>query len=164
MPAYQTNSPRTNVEWLTPPEMIAALGEFDLDPCTPEVMPWSTAKQRYTRRDDGLARPWFGRIWLNPPFGPHAPAWLARMRDHGNGVALVPARTETRMFFDSVWGHAAGVCFVKGRPRFHHPDGGRATTSINSPICLIAYGEHNLAALERCGFGMVVTARREGAG
>ena len=160
MPTHQINSPETNVEWLTPPEIIAALGEFDLDPCTPEIMPWPTARQRYTRRDDGLSRPWFGRIWLNPPYGPHAAKWLSRLRDHGDGIALVPARTETRMFFDSVWGHAAGVCFMKGRPRFHHPDGTRSKTSINAPVCLIAYGRHNLAALRDCGLGVVVTAHK----
>jgi hypothetical protein len=156
----QVNSPETNVEWLTPPEMIAALGDFDLDPCTPEIMPWPTARRRYTRRDDGLSQPWFGRVFLNPPYGPHAAKWLARMREHGNGIALVPARTETRMFFDSVWGHAAGVCFVKGRPHFHYPDGIRAKTTINAPVCLIAYGKRNLAALEKCGFGIVVTAHK----
>lgn len=162
MKLRQVNSPETNVEWLTPPEIIAALGAFDLDPCTPEVMPWPTARHRFTRRDDGLSRPWFGRVWCNPPYGPHASHWLRRLRQHGNGIALVPARTETRMFFDSVWGYAAGVCFVKGRPRFHYPDGTRSKTSINAPVCLIAYGGSNLAALERCGLGVVVCARKPG--
>ena len=134
MPSFQVNSPKTNVEWLTPLELIAALGEFDLDPCTPEIMPWQTARFRYTRRNDGLSSPWFGRVFLNPPFGPYARKWLARLREHGNGIALVPARTETRMFFESVWGYADGVCFVRGRLKFHHPDGVVATTHINSLV------------------------------
>jgi hypothetical protein len=34
-------------EWLTPPEIITSLGMFDLDPCTPSVRPWDTAKKHY---------------------------------------------------------------------------------------------------------------------
>lgn len=162
MEPHQKNSPANGVEWLTPPGIIAALGEFDLDPCTPEVMPWPTARRRFTRREDGLSRPWIGRIWLNPPFGREAAKWLARMREHGDGVALVPARTDTRMFFNSVWGHAAGICFIRGRPHFHYPDGARSATGINAPVCLIAYGENNLAVIRRCGFGAIVTIRRGG--
>ncbi|MDR1611287.1 MAG: phage N-6-adenine-methyltransferase [Planctomycetota bacterium] len=167
MYTHQKNSPSSNVEWLMPPALIAALGEFDLDPCTPAVMPWRTPKYRYTLDDDGLSCPWFGRIWLNPPFGPHAAKWLDKLRRHGNGVALIPARTETRMFFSSVWGHADGLCFIKGRVRFHYPDGRRSASCINAPVCLVAYGSRNLAALHGCGLGVVVSAgkpvrRREG--
>ncbi len=154
---HQTNSPAANVEWLTPPALIAALGKFDLDPCTPDTMPWQTAAHRYTR---GLRQPWFGRCWVNPPYGPYAAAWLRKLREHGNGIALVPARTETRMLFESVWGHAAGVCFLRGRPRFHHPDGAMSKRSIPAPVCLIAYGKRNLSALHRCGLGVVTTVAK----
>lgn len=65
-------------EWLTPPEIIRALGEFDLDPCAPIVRPWDMAKAHYTELDNGLIRPWHGRVWLNPPlwyqYGPVAGA------------------------------------------------------------------------------------------
>jgi hypothetical protein len=53
--------------WLTPPSIIQALGRFDLDPCTPEIMPWVTAEKRFTKADDGLIQDWTGRVWLNPP-------------------------------------------------------------------------------------------------
>lgn len=87
-----------NDEWLTPPPIIQALGFFDLDPCAPVDRPWDTARQHYSRRDDGLAQDWGGRVWMNPPFGTQAIDWLRKMVKHGNGIALVPARTETRMF------------------------------------------------------------------
>ena len=48
-------------EWLTPPEIIKALGPFDLDPCAPVVRPWDTAKIHYTTTDNGLQREWRGR-------------------------------------------------------------------------------------------------------
>ena len=39
---------RSKDEWLTPPEIIQALGHFDLDPCSPIDRPWPTAKVRQT--------------------------------------------------------------------------------------------------------------------
>lgn len=96
------------------------------------------------------------RIWLNPPFGREAAAWLARMAEHGNGVALIPARTETAMFYASVWGAADGVLFIKGRPHFHRVDGTRASFNSGAPIALVAYGRENLDALCSSGLGFVV--------
>lgn len=54
--------------WLTPPEVIRALGRFTLDPCCPPVMPWRTADKMLTHRfreesnfEGGGCRNW--RIW-----------------------------------------------------------------------------------------------------
>lgn len=145
-----------NDEWLTPPEILAALGQFDLDPCAPVNRPWPTAAQHYTVIEDGLAMPWAGRVWCNPPFGREAVKWLARMRDHGNGIALIPARTETAMFYSTVWGHAQGVLFVRKRQHFHYVDGSRASFNSGAPIALVAYGRKNLHALCNSGLGFVV--------
>ena len=79
-----------------------------------------------------------------------------RMRDHGNGVALIPARTETAMFYETVWGAADGVLFLKGRPHFHYVDGRRADFNSGAPIALVAYGSANLDALRHSGLGFVV--------
>jgi hypothetical protein len=145
-----------NDEWLTPPEIIQALGTFSLDPCAPINRPWDTAIQHYTIADDGLKLPWFGRVWLNPPFGREAVKWLRRLRDHGNGIALVPARTETAMFYETVWGAADGVLFIKGRPHFHFVDGRRAAFNSGAPIALIAYGESNNRALKDSRLGYFI--------
>lgn len=56
-------------EWLTPPAIIDALGPFDLDPASPIERPWPTAARHYTIEDDGLAQPWAGMVWCNPPYG-----------------------------------------------------------------------------------------------
>lgn len=151
-----------NDEWLTPPEWIEALGgwqSFALDPCAPVVRPWPTAIHHFTKLHDGLRLEWRGRVWMNPPFGRDAAKWMARLVRHGNGVALIPARTETRMFYESVWGVAHAVCFVKGRPHFHYVDGRRAPANSGAPIALVAYGELNVAALLRSQLGHVVVAR-----
>lgn len=159
--AHQRPNQGLSDEWLTPPEILAALGPFDIDPCAPIVRPWDMARHHYTIRDEGLSRPWVGRVWCNPPFGRYqAPKWLARMAAHGDGIALIPARTETEMFFASVWGVADGVLFIEGRPHFHRVDGSRADFNSGAPICLVAYGSANLDALRRSGLGFVVETKR----
>lgn len=138
-------------EWLTPKEITDVLGPFDLDPCSPIVRPWATAKHHYTIKDDGLKQLWHGRVWLNPPYGNETEKWMARMAQHNDGISLIFARTETATWFDSVWPVAAGLLFIKGRIAFCHVDGRRAGTSAGAPSCLIAYGQSNADRLKACG-------------
>lgn len=135
-------------EWLTPPEIIRALGDFDLDPSAPEVRPWEMARRHYTWRDNGLLLPWAGRVWLNPPYGTECSKWLGRLAEHGNGCALVFARTETEMWFDHVWPKAAGILFLRGRLHFYHVSGKRADGNAGAPSALIAYGAANVRSLQ----------------
>lgn len=148
-------------EWLTPPEIIKALGSFDLDPCAPINRPWDTANCHYTIGDNGLVQPWFGRVWCNPPYGLKAAKLLERLADHGNGIALIFARTETRMFFDHVWGRSDAVLFIEGRLHFHHVDGTRAKANGGAPSCLVAYGENNVNRLINSDLGVVVRGWNE---
>ncbi len=134
-------------EWLTPPWIINALGRFDLDPCSPVRRPWATADTHYTVVDNGLDMEWSGRVWCNPPYGLEAAQWLAKLSVHNNGVALIFARTETKMFFDYVWEKAGAVLFLSGRLHFHHVNGDRAKANAGAPSVLVAYGENNISAL-----------------
>ena len=149
MGGHQSASMITDT-WLTPPELLAKLGEFDLDPCAaPEPRPWPTAKTHYTLPTDGLAAPWFGRVWLNPPYSREAVKWLRKMAAHNTGTALVFARTETSWFVETVWKRAAGVLFLHGRLHFHHADGTRAKANAGAPSCLVAYGAPDAEILRR---------------
>lgn len=138
-------------EWLTPPEIIRALGAFDLDPCAPVLRPWDTARNHYTIEDNGLALPWHGRVWMNPPYGRQTGTWLDRLAQHGDGVALVFARTETRAFFENVWGKATAILFIRGRLAFYDVTGKQANNNGGAPSALIAYGNRNAAALLASG-------------
>ena len=44
---FEGNSITGKNEWLTPPELLAKLGQFDLDPCAPVNRPWPTATHHY---------------------------------------------------------------------------------------------------------------------
>ena len=134
-------------EWLTPPEVVAALGSFDLDPCSPGARrPWDTAAKHYSIEDDGLRQEWVGRVWLNPPYA-HAAKWLHRLAEHGQGTALIFARTETRLWFEHVWPRATGLLFLQGRLHFHYLSGRRAAANSGAPSVLVAYGERDAAVL-----------------
>ena len=138
-------------EWLTPPKILRALGEFDLDPCAPINRPWEMAKYHYTIGDNGLHKPWYGRVWMNPPYGPHTRKWLERLAHHGNGIALIFARTETVDFHKYVWDQAHAVLFLRGRLMFHHVDGTPAAHNGGAPSVLVAYGVNNTETLRTCG-------------
>ena len=140
------------VEWLTPPEILKALGPFDLDPCAPADRPWDMAARHYTRADDGLSLPWGGVVWLNPPYSAAAcDAWLSRLAEHGNGLALVAARTETEWFQQHVWGKAGAVLFLRGRLYFHLPDGSKASGNAGHGSVIAAYGPECVRRLARSG-------------
>lgn len=140
----------TTHDWLTPPEILAALGPFDLDPCASQHQPWKTAEKQLTITDDGLSTEWVGRVWCNPPYGPFAARWLERCAAHGDAVAFVFARTETAVFQDHVWPKASALLFLRGRVSFRLPGGGRAGVA-GAPSVLIAYGMRNARALASCG-------------
>ena len=141
-------------DWLTPPPILKPLGKFDLDPCASLKQKTKTAARQFTINDDGLSQDWFGRVWLNPPYGEQTERWLAKMAKHGNGIALVYARTETKMFFDHVWERASGIFFVKGRLSFIKPDNS-SDGQAGAPSVLISYdskkSRFNQSVLKTCG-------------
>jgi len=142
---------RTDV-WLTPPFILAKLGDFDLDPCAaPAPRPWPTAREHIALPVDGLKAEWAGRVWLNPPYGAQTGLWLKRLAEHQNGVALIFARTDTQMFFDYVWNAASAVVFLRGRLTFFDQRGAIASFNAGGPSCLVAYNSANADALQRCG-------------
>lgn len=138
--------------WLTPPEIITALGPFDLDPCAAPNMPWRTASRMLTVADDGLTHDWTGsRVWLNPPYGREIDRWMERMASHGDGIALIFARTETAMYFRYVWPKATSILFLEGRLFFYREDGIKAKANAGAPSVLIAYGTRNSDSISDSG-------------
>jgi hypothetical protein len=134
--------------WLTPLEIIHALGVFDLDPCG--YPGWPTATRLIVPPEDGLSEEWDGRVWLNPPYGRVAEQWLKRLSQYKRGIALVACRTETRWWRNTIWLAAEGILFLHGRLYFRRPDG---TTDGNAghSSALIAYGVDEAKILKESG-------------
>lgn len=137
-----------STDWYTPKWVFDSLGlVFDLDPCQPVGgVPWIPAARYYTMQDDGLQQPWAGRVWLNPPYGKATPAWLEKMHQHRNGVALLFARTDCQWFHQFV-AEADAVLFLKGRVRFVDGLGVTSNNGAGSGSMLIAWGSENVEAL-----------------
>ena len=112
-------------DWETPPDIFADLnrefGPFDLDVCaTPET---AKCERYFTPDDDGLAREWHGRCFMNPPYGREIRKWVGKARaeaEEGRAtmVGLIPARTDTGWWHEHVL-DVADVFFLRGRLRFH---------------------------------------------
>ena len=80
----------TDERW-TPRWLFDAMTvRFDLDVAAPPGgVPWIPANAHLSAVDDGLAAPWRGLVWCNPPFSNAGP-WAARWIEHANGVLLFP--------------------------------------------------------------------------
>ena len=164
-------APSTGVDFLTPPDLLVALGTlrvrkdgeytlgadpFDLDPCSSYRQPWPTARVMHTIYEDGTTRDWQGEVWLNPPYGKELYLWLARLATHGNGMALLYARTDTIGFGEWVWEKADAIYFFKGRLRFHAPvtgallrDARGGLMNSGGPMCLACYGNKSVERARR---------------
>lgn len=142
-----------NDEWYTPSWLFRSLGvQFDLDPCSPGVPPSSVPARRHlTKADNGLTAPRVGSVWLNPPFSSKRP-WYERMLHHADGIALLPARTET-LDLQTYMSRAQALLFLRGRIYFERGSRpgsngtGGVTTSPPFGIVLCAYGSRMADAL-----------------
>jgi len=150
---HDRRTARSSDEWYTPQSVFDALGlNFDLDPAAPPGgVPWVPAARHFSQREDGLTQPWRGRVWMNPPYGRGTRRWLAKLTDHGDGLALVFARTDTA-WFQQIAHNATALCFVGGRLRFHRPDGEPGDTAP-SPSLLVAFGLPCALALAESDLG-----------
>ncbi|HEU4437676.1 MAG TPA: DNA N-6-adenine-methyltransferase [Methylomirabilota bacterium] len=121
--------PAGRTDWQTPQVVVDRVlayfgGPPDLDPCgqVGQLMP---ARRIFTGPpdgEDGLAMPWRGKVWLNPPYGRGIDKWLAKAaaeRRYGaTTLALVPANASALWFQRWVAQEASVVLFWRGRLRF----------------------------------------------
>jgi hypothetical protein len=128
--------------WLTPLHIINSLGVFDLDPCG--FPGHETAKNKFIYPNkDGLKEEWYGRVWLNPPYGKEQQAWLDKLQNHGNGIALVFARLETKWIQPFL---NDGFFQIEGRIKFLKQDFTEDSNAGTGSI-LIPFGRRNLGAI-----------------
>jgi DNA N-6-adenine-methyltransferase Dam len=138
---------------LTPREVldpvVEVLGKIDLDPCAEAHGDRANvpARDHYTKKDNGLAKPWKGRVFMNPPYGLEVNEWVSALINfHKSGdvpeaIALVSSRT------DNGWFNAFNeypVCFVDHRLHFSGADNGAMF-----PSAIFYLGSAHRAAFER---------------
>jgi hypothetical protein len=94
---------------------------------------------RLTVEDDGLAVPWRGRVFVNPPYGRVLPRWVEKCAAECASaravvVALLPARPDTRWWHEHMAG-TADVFMLRGRLRF-----GNGEQSAPFPSAVVTWG------------------------
>jgi hypothetical protein len=155
MPAHSEE-----VERYTPLYVLEGLGTmFDLDPCSPPVYAPSKlfCKKGYVLSlgQDGLVLPWPKEdlVWLNPPWTRgEKRKWVMKLKEHGNGIALV------RGGVDSAWLHDSrpdALFLLRGRVKYLRPDGaperlrkGGAVGGFE-PSMLLGFGDRAVETLSR---------------
>ena len=118
-----------NNEWYTPKEFIDAarlvMGTIDLDPASSEIANETIqAEKIYTAKDNGLSLPWFGNVWLNPPYSSDLIGQFAekvKAKEYNQVIVLVNNATETAWFADIV-SVASAIVFPTSRVKFYKPD------------------------------------------
>jgi integrase len=113
-------------EWYTPPWLVELardfLGSIDLDPASSdEAQQTVQAAIYHTEETNGLAQPWHGRVYLNPPYGDAVEVWVnavVERYEHGDideALLLVAARTDTG-WYDPLFRYPR--CYIKRRVNF----------------------------------------------
>ena len=140
-----------SIDWFTPPWITKRLGEFDLDPCgnRDDLV---DAKRSIIPPADGLVEKWSGRVWMNPPFGVGVlDKWFGRFIEHGNGVAILPARVETNLWQDMIFARCDAAFFFRRRVQYIGADG-KLSTDVAFASALVAIGEGNAESIAAAGF------------
>lgn len=148
-------------EWYTPPEYVQlareVLGDIDLDPASAALpQSWIRAGQFYTEREDGLTRPWYGRVWLNPPYGKtrnksNMDVWASKLEaEYGAGrvtaAVLLINSTHGYAWYERLWTRYP-VCCARERIRFIDAEGRQAGEAKRGQTFL--YMGTDLAAFAR---------------
>lgn len=115
-------------EWQTPPELFKKLDDefhFQLDAAATKEN--ALCENFFTQEQDSLKQDWasYGRIFVNPPYGRVISQFVEKAylesRKGCVVVMLIPARTDTKFFYDYCM-KAAEIRFIKGRVKFKNPN------------------------------------------
>ena len=154
-------------DYYTPVELIErirmAFGEIDLDPASHAAANAKIgAKRYYTKAEDGLRRPWYGRVWLNPPFGDWPQFAEKLIEEWRRGeidalLALVSCMALTTQYLEPVLA-TAQLCIVP--PKRYKFWGPHATEPTNGHVILgFARNATDLDGIQSAFDGMGVSWR-----
>jgi len=116
--------------WATPKDLYESLNTefvFTDDPCPLHAT------------EDGLARSWGERTYMNPPYGREIGKWLRKAYEESQKgklvVCLIPSRTDTQWWHECVM-KAQEIRFIRGRLKF-----GDAKNSAPFPSAIVIFGK-----------------------
>lgn len=117
------------VEWWTPRKYIDlavdVMGGIDLDPASNEGANGIIGAPVFYDADGDL-KPWYGRVWLNPPYGKQTKLFVNKLlSDYQLGlvseaIVLLNVLTLDRGWFKPLFQYP--ICFHYGRVKFTSPD------------------------------------------
>jgi hypothetical protein len=133
---YQGSDERYTPPWLLE-RVTRFLGPGWVDPCP--------ASFGHVPLVNGLAVPWRGRVYCNPPYSRLSP-WVTKFltEPFTEGLLLIPAYTDTKAFQPL---YTQPILFLTGRIKFVFPDG---RTDIRSPFgSVLVYRGRRVTAFAR---------------
>jgi hypothetical protein len=121
----------TGDDYYTPAPLIEvvrkAMGGIDLDPAShPVANRVVGAGTFYQAEDNGLKQPWFGRVWINPPFS-RWPEFSVKLLDElargeiSEVLALMSTPTISALYINSVFNRFNLMIRLPGRLDFYGP-------------------------------------------
>lgn len=131
--------------WATPLDFFNQVNQefkFNTDVCA--IKDNAKCEHFYSPEDNGLAQPWMGVCWMNPPYGADIKYWLDyAYKESLKGsiiVCLIPARTDTR-YFHEICINASEIRFIKGRLKF-----GEGSNSAPFPSMLVIFNPYDISS------------------
>lgn len=155
-------------EWYTPPQYLEAarrvMGGIDLDPASSDrAQELVQATVYYTKDDDGLRRPWSGRVWMNPPYSKDLIyPFCERLcefyaaGDVSEAIVLVNNATETTAF-QRMAELASSMCFHAKRIKYLNADLVVAETPVQGQAFVYFGANADVFRGEFIQFGFTVT-------
>lgn len=163
-------------EWYSPSEVVEPArvlfgGIIDLDPAScEEANEVIQAVTFYTKEQDGLSMPWFGSMWLNPPYGKddnhksNAGRWTRHLIheysiEHiDQAVTLVNAAIG-RIWFNELWQFP--ICFPYKRIQFWQPGSKRDQPTFGNTIAYLGPNHEAFADLY-APLGQIIMPKSKG--
>ena len=172
MSHQNVNQSSYGVEFYSPPPLLAAahqvMGGIDLDPASSAIANNNVRATRYfTEAQDGLSKPWRGRVWMNHPWGakenackptckkkrcskrgfhlekdfPGNAAWINKLHESYLSGAVSQALCITYASTSEDWFKPLKQhypgCYLDGRTSFYHPNG--TALEQNTKGCVVTY-------------------------
>ena len=141
-----------NYEWYTPKSIMILVRKLfykiDLDPASSDIANRLVqAETYYTIKENGLNQPWFGKVWMNPPYSQPLVQQFCNLlvekfkqKEIDEACVLVNNATETA-FYQNMLQYCRAVCFIKSRVKFVDQNG----ESTGAPLqgqTILYFGEN----------------------